>query len=243
MRSPFLAVASVLAFSISPARANDGTGFYVQASAGGAWANDLKFNVATTPTPTPHGLTVTHKSGHHLSLAVGHDFGLIRVEGEFSERANPISGLTAIAPARIALGYLKGATVPYQTTGTFAALNGTTIARSGMLNAYAQIGKPNATRFYAGAGIGFNRTYARGYVAKAVFPTIATPLQAVRDHYDGLAWQAMAGAREPIGNHVDIGLRYGFYRARDIRLVDTQNRSLRGWLTMQSVQATLGYHF
>ncbi len=243
MRIQFLSVSCALALFASPAYALDAKGFYVQASAGGSWAETLNFNVATTPNPTHHGLKAMHKSGHNLSIAVGRDFGLFRIEGEYSERANPISSLVATAPAKIPLGYVKGGVAPYQTAGTFSALSGSTISRSAMINAYVQVGKPSATRFYAGGGVGFDRTYARGYTAKSIFPTMVTTLQAVRDHDDGFAWQAMGGAREPIGDHVEIGLRYGFYRARNIQLNDTLNRGLHGWLTMQSVQATLGYRF
>lgn len=243
MRISSFSVCCAAALIASPAYALDAKGFYVQASAGGSWAETLNFNVATTPSPTHHGLKATHKSGHNLSLAIGHDFGLIRVEGEYGERANPISSLTATAPAKIPLGYLNGGTTPYQSTGTFSARSGTTISRSAMINAYVQVGKPSATRFYAGGGVGYNRTYAHGYAAKSIYPPIATALEVVRNHDGGVAWQAMAGAREPIGDHVEIGLRYGFYRARDIRMTDTLNRGLRGWLTMQSVQATLGYRF
>ena len=243
MRIHYLTVSCALALLAAPAHAMDGKGFYVQASAGGSWAETLNFNVATTPNPTHHGLKAMHKSGHNLSLAVGHDFGLFRVEGEYSERANPISSLTATSPAKIPLGYVQGATAAYQAAGTFSALSGTTISRSAMINAYVQVGKPSATRFYAGGGVGYDRTYAHGYKAKSIYPPMATTLEVVRDHDGGFAWQAMGGAREPIGDHVEIGLRYGFYRAREIRLTDTLNRGLRGWLTMQSVQATLGYRF
>ncbi|MFM7027077.1 MAG: outer membrane protein [Chakrabartia sp.] len=226
-----------------PALAAPGTGPYVEIAAGGSWAENLNFKVTTNTGTVSKGLVATHKSGNDLSIALGQDFGLIRIEAELSQRETPVGTLTAPATAKIPIGYVKGATTPVLTNGTFSALSGTTRSRSAMINAYAQYNLPGDTRVFIGGGIGYDRTYAHAYAAKTASTVLVSTSEVVRDHDDGLAWQGIIGAREPIGDHVTIGLRYRYYHARYVGVTDTLNRGLVGKLSMQSVQATLGYRF
>ena len=234
MRKHSITLFFVIATSPASAWAANGTGPYVELGAGTAWANALRLDVATTPNPTAGGIIVKHKTGKDLSVAIGHDFGFFRVEAELAERdAKPSSIITTV---NVPLRTLTGATAPVVSKGTFTPTGGRSMARSAMLNIFAQTGNPEVTRFYVGAGVGYARTYTKGYALSAT-------AEVLRDHDQSKAWQLLAGAREPIGEHVTLGVRYRYFHPEKAQLTDTLNRAVSGRLVVHGIQATLGYRF
>ena len=49
----------------------------------------------------------------------------------------------------------------------------------------------------------------------------------VNDSDTGFAWQALAGVRAPLNDRIDVGLKYRFFNANSVDLVDTGGRALR----------------
>lgn len=234
MRTQIIALC-VLGSALScPAFAAEGTGPYVEIAGGTSWANAIRFDVATTPNPTASGIIVKHKTGKDLSIALGHDFGFFRVEAEAAERDAPPSSL--VTKVIVPISRLAGANAPVTRAGTLTPIAGTSRARSAMVNLYLQTGDPEVTRFFVGAGAGYGRSYAHGYA-------MSTTAEVVRDHDGGKAWQFLAGAREPIGTHATIGVRYRYYHPDKMQVTDTLGRTLTGRLITHSIQASLGWRF
>ena len=48
----------------------------------------------------------------------------------------------------------------------------------------------------------------------------------LNDSDTGFAWQALAGVRAPLNDHWDVGLKYRFFNANGVDLVDAQLRRL-----------------
>ncbi|MEY3702497.1 MAG: hypothetical protein RLZZ561_117 [Pseudomonadota bacterium] len=234
MKSTALGAVLGLALSTAPALAENGPRPFVELSAGSAWVNKLGMTVGTTPNPTTNGITLSHKTGYDLAAAAGMDFGLLRAEVEVSQRSAHLNKVTTTVPIPIRL--IAGTTTPILSQGSFTAFSGITRARSAMLNGYAQIGDANQTKFFAGAGVGYAQFAARRYA-------IASGVPFLNDRDNGLAWQLLAGAREPLTENISIGVKYRYFRAKSFALTDTRDRSIKDHATFQNVQATLSYFF
>ena len=234
MRSTALVSAIGLALYAAPAVAADGPGPFVELSAGSSWANKLGLTVGTTPNPTTNGISLTHKTGYDVAVSAGMDFGLLRAEVELSQRAASLNKVVTTVPVPARL--VSGSTTPILSQGSFTAFSGTSRARAAMLNGYAQLGDANQTKFFAGAGVGYARFEARDYSLAAGVPFLNG-----RDK--GLAWQLLAGVREPLSDRVSIGVKYRYFRTKSFALTDELDRSITGRSSFQNVQATLSYAF
>ncbi|HBQ54308.1 MAG TPA: flagellar motor protein MotB, partial [Erythrobacter sp.] len=59
------------------------------------------------------------------------------------------------------------------------------------------------------------------------------------DSDSGLAYQALAGIRAPLTDSIDVGLRYRFFRATEVELVDLGGNTLEDDFTSHSLMGTL----
>jgi len=234
MRTTALVSAIGLALYATPVLAEDGPRPFVELSAGSYWANKMGLTVGTTPNPTANGISLTHKTGYDVAVSAGMDFGLLRAEVELSQRAAALNKVTTTVPIPARL--VSGSTTPILTQGSFTAFSGSSRSRAAMLNGYAQLGDANQTKFFAGAGVGYARFEARNY-------SLASGVPFLNGRDKGLAWQLLAGVREPLSDRVSIGVKYRYFRTKSFALTDELDRSITGRSSFQNVQATLSYAF
>jgi outer membrane protein OmpA-like peptidoglycan-associated protein len=85
--------------------------------------------------------------------------------------------------------------------------------------------------------------FVGGGAARVDVPaTVAAP--AFLDGSDtGLAWQALAGIRTPLSDSWDVGLKYRFFNANKVGLVDRLGRAGDTRFRSHSVMASLVYNF
>ncbi len=72
--------------------------------------------------------------------------------------------------------------------------------------------------------------------------TLAAP-SFLDDSDTGLAWQALAGIRAPLSDSWDAGLKYRFFNADKVGLVDRLGRAVDTRFRSHSVMASLVYNF
>ena len=63
------------------------------------------------------------------------------------------------------------------------------------------------------------------------------------DSDTGLAWQALAGVRAPISDSWDVGLKYRFFNAPNVDLVDRLGRDVSTRFRSHSLMGSLVYNF
>ena len=209
----------------SPALARDGQ-WYVEVGGGPMIVEDMDFDV-NNGTDT---FSVDVDKGIDFGGLVGYDFGAFRLEAESSYRQADISSLTA-GPTGVAF---TAANTP-SGAGTFAA-DGEVNALSFMLNGLLDFGDDDGLQGFFGGGVGVARVDGNA--------TISTSSNgAFNDSDSGFAYQALAGVRAPLSDNWDVGLRYRFFTAPNVGLVDTLGRDLDTRFRSHSLLGTLTYNF
>ncbi|WP_408591078.1 outer membrane protein, partial [Novosphingobium sp.] len=220
MRKLFLAVALATTALGATAHA-EGAGPYVTVEGGVVLHDKAK---VYGPSDTFERLD-RFKTGWEAGGALGYDFGGFRLEAEgFYNRAYLKS--QDRAPSVIApFGYVDGSN----------GLRGRTTTVAAMANALFSVGKVGGVKLYAGGGAGWARTSLKEDLPGA---------DPVRGRSNGFAWQALAGLTAPISDHIDLGVKYRYFRP------DNADKFYRGTgfeqtakLRSHSVLATLTYNF
>jgi OmpA-OmpF porin, OOP family len=229
MRKLTIVVALIATLVAMPAQARDDA-VYVElehAIAGTMKVNHLNIDVGTTP----DAAQAFHNRGWDVGGIVGYDFGRFRLEGEVSWRKAKVYALSSVVriPSNTALS-------PTSPTGTFATEFSEMSAGSLMLNGLVDIGNDNSIQVYAGGGVGFAAVKGQ-YSINRLGPGW------ISDTNTAFAWQGLVGVRYPVGNRVDLGLKYRFFNASDVDWVDTGGRAIQTDLRTQSLMFTVGYNF
>src|SRR3546814_7773564 len=63
------------------------------------------------------------------------------------------------------------------------------------------------------------------------------------DSDTGFAWQAIAGVRAPLSDNIDVGLKYRFFNADNLDLVDQAGRDVSTRFRSHSILCTLTFNF
>lgn len=204
MRKLVIGLALASTALATPALARDDS-WYVEVDGGAMIVEDSVFDIGTTPA----AMTVDHDYGYDFGGIVGYDFGGFRLEAEASWReADPTSlnsivripALGGINTFNYTIGSLKGASAP---AGDVNAL-------SFMLNGMLDFGEDDGLQGFVGGGAGVARVNHHLSVNR-LGPGI------VDDSDTGFAWQAIAGVRAPINDHWDVGLKYRFFNADNVK--------------------------
>lgn len=207
MRRYLCPIAALAAVS-SPALALDGAG-YVGIEGGASLVRHTDYDVAATrveTVPTGSGLlgqTVTttdtrygngfvadHKTGVDVDAVAGYDFGFFRLEGEIGYKR---AQLRRLAPSSALLGDINTAPIGGVTASSFAS-GGHTSVLSGMVDGLFDYNLTPGLRVYGGGGVGRARVRSLG------------------DRDTAMAYQLIAGAAAPIGNNLEIGLKYRYFQ-------------------------------
>src|SRR3546814_14225445 len=85
-----------------------------------------------------------------------------------------------------------------------------------MVNGLRDFGDDDGLQGFVGGGAGVARV--------SVEPVFAGPF--LDDSDTGFAWQAIAGVRAPLSDNIDVGLKYRFFNADNLDLVDQAGRDV-----------------
>ncbi len=103
-----------------------------------------------------------------------------------------------------------------------------------MVNGLLDFGDDDGLQGFVGAGAG---------VARVDVQQIFAAPSWLDDSDTGFAWQALAGIRAPISDSWDVGLKYRFFNASKVGLVDRLGRDVETRFRSHSLMGSLVYNF
>ena len=209
----------------SPSLARDKS-WYVGVDGGGMLVEKIRYTINGTPRLAD---AKSHK-GYDVGGLVGYDFGMFRVEAETSYRHANLDTWTArtTTPNFYTTGPLGNLPV-----GTYPNATGSTSALSFMANGLLDFGDDDGLQGFVGGGVGVSRVKAK-YAISGRF---------LNDSDTRFSYQALAGVRYPLTDHIDIGGKYRWFTATHPRFVDITNRTVSGRFRSHSLLAELTYNF
>jgi OmpA-OmpF porin, OOP family len=202
----------------SPALARDDQ-WYVGVDGGAMIVEDLNLDVGAVS----DGITIDSRTGYDFGGLVGYDFGGFRLETEVAyKNADPKRTITSGAPIHMRAG-------SFDSAGNVSAL-------SFMVNGLVDFGDDDGVQGFVGGGIGVARVQLSNGVD-------ASRGNWIDDSDTGLAWQALAGIRAPISDNWDVGLKYRYFNASKVDLVDSVGRDVQTKFKSHSLLGSLIYNF
>jgi outer membrane protein OmpA-like peptidoglycan-associated protein/opacity protein-like surface antigen len=225
-----LAVSLALASTAlaSPALARDDS-WYVGVDAGVQVVEDLKYDVGAVN----NGQIIDHKYGADFDGLIGYDFGGFRLEAEVGYKRARVDALRATTTTRAFTAAGVGFNAP---AGTYDYAGGSTSALSFMVNGLLDFGDDDGIQGFIGGGVGVARVKADSYALNRNGSFLD-------DSDTVLAWQGIAGVRAPISDHLDVSLKYRFFNADKVKLVDVTGRALETRYRSHSILGGLTYNF
>jgi OmpA-OmpF porin, OOP family len=227
MRKLAIAVALASTALATPALARD-KAWYVGVEGGAMIVEDINFDIGAVPSASK----VDHKYGYDFDGVVGYDFGMFRVETEVGYRAASVDGYrsSVTTPATTAAGAAFNA-----PAGSYDYAGGRSSALSFMLNGMLDFGADDELQGFVGGGVGVARVKER--------VGLNTNSDFLDDSDTVFAWQAIAGVRAPVTKNVDFSLKYRFFNADNVKLVDVSGRQLEGRYRSHSILGGVIFNF
>jgi len=211
----------------TPALARDNS-WYVGVAGGAMVVEDLDFDIGALD----NAGTVDHDYGFDVDANIGYDFGAFRIETEVGYRRATVDNYTSTTTTPVTNA--AGAVVN-QPAGNFDYAGGKTSALSFMLNGLLDFGEDDGIQGFVGGGVGVARVKTElGLNRRANF---------VDDSDTVFAWQGLAGIRAPLSDNLDATLKYRFFNADNVRLVDVANRNYETRFRSHSILGGLTYNF
>ncbi|AKM08130.1 flagellar motor protein MotB [Pelagerythrobacter marensis] len=197
----------------SPALARDGQ-WYIEGQGGPMIVEDLDFDIVDGDGEVVDTVNADTKTGYDFGGVVGYDFGAFRLEADGSYRRAAIDQLVA--------------------DGEQFDAGGSASALAFMLNGLFDFGDDDGLQGFVGGGAGVART--------SVDAMVGGP-DLIDDSDTGFAWQALAGVRAPLTDAIDVGLRYRFFNAPNVDLIDASGEAGETRFRSHSILGTLTYNF
>ena len=201
MRNLLLAAAATIAIA-SPAAARDGS-MYAGIDAGVMFprSNNVFGSIdfidpLRSDFPATSFASVRYKVGYDVDLNAGYDFGMFRLEGELGYKHAKVKS-TSLANNVFTNALNSGSGNAFTTHRRFRLRDNASIF-SGMVN---------------------GMSISAGTTAPAVMSVAASGYANVKQFggsKGGLGWQLLAGVYTPVGNNIDIGLKYRFFRGPSV---------------------------
>ncbi|HEX7851007.1 MAG TPA: outer membrane beta-barrel protein, partial [Sphingomonas sp.] len=231
MRKLAIAVALASTALATPALARD-KAWYVGVEGGAMIVEDIHFDIGATPS----AMKVDHDYGYDVDGQVGYDFGMFRVEAEVGYKSANVN--TISSSLKIPAYNAGGALIPGggANAGSYNYAGGRTTALSFMLNGLLDFGDDDGLQGFVGGGVGVARVKAGKYA-------LNTYGSFLDDSDTVFAWQAIAGIRAPLTSHIDATLKYRFFNAENVKLVDVSGRTLDGRFRTHSILGGFTYNF
>jgi OmpA-OmpF porin, OOP family len=211
----------------TPALARDDA-WYVGVEGGAMLVEDIDWDVGAAL----DSVTVDHRAGYDVGGTVGYDLGVVRLEAEVGYRAASVTGLRSTTTLSAVNG--AGGTF-FVPGGSYDFVGGRTSALSFMVNALWDFGDDDGVQGFVGPGLGVARVKSR-----LAFSTSGDSLD---DSDTVVAWQAIAGVRAPITDNIDVSLKYRFFNAPGVELVDISGRQFYGRFRSHSIMGGLTFNF
>lgn len=209
----------------SPALARDDA-WYIGIEAGPSIVEDAPLSIGVVD----NGGTVDHKTGYDTDGIIGYDFGGFRLEAEVGYKKASVTALTANTGIPAGTGSVLAPARLYNGAG------GSSSALSFMVNAMLDFGEDDGLNGFVGAGIGVARVKTNVSVDPVGAPFL-------NDSDTGLAWQGIAGIRAPLSGNWDVGLKYRYFAANKVDLVDRIGRDVGTRYRSHSLLGSLIYNF
>ena len=209
----------------SPALARDKS-WYVGIEGGGMIVEDIDYDVTGTRTGVA---SVDHDYGYDVDAVMGYDFGGFRLETEVGYRRATVDGFSSTTLTNTGIG---AGTVP---AGNYDYAGGSTSALSFMLNGLLDFGADDGIQGFVGGGVGVARVKANY--------ALNNRADFLNDSDTVFAWQALAGIRAPLTDHIDATLKYRFFNAENVKLVDVANNTFDGRFRSHSILGGVAYNF
>ena len=223
MRKLALSLALASTALASPALARDNQ-WYVGVDGGAMLVEDLALDIGVVK----DAATLDADKGYDFGGLVGYDFGGFRLESEVSYRKADVSGFTSQTPQAT-----SGTSTALLAGGNYAATGGAN-ALSFMVNGLLDFGDNDGLQGFVGGGVG---------VARVDVQTVLAAPSFLDDSDTGFAWQALAGVRAPLSGNWDVGLKYRFFNADKVGLVDRLGRAVESRFRSHSLMGSLVYNF
>jgi len=208
----------------TPALARDNA-WYVGVEGGAMIVEDIDYDLTT---PAGGVTTVDSNYGYDVGGTVGYDFGALRIETEVAYKSATVDELRTTGSIATGPTTAVGA-------GTYSG-GGRTSALSFMANALLDFGDDDAISGFVGGGAGVARVKAHDYRVNNSFA-------ALDDSDTVFAWQALAGIRAPLSENVDVSLKYRFFNADDVRIVNVRGVGYDGRFRSHSLLGGLTFNF
>ena len=207
----------------SPALARDDQ-WYVGVDGGAMIVEDFDLDIGVNE----NAASIEADKGYDFGGVVGYDFGGFRLESEVSYREADLDSISVAAGGiPVNAGTLPLSNGDFETAGDANAL-------SFMVNGLLDFGNDDGLQGFVGGGVGVARV--------DVHNTLAAPTW-LDDSDTGFAWQALAGIRAPISDSWDVGLKYRFFNADKVNLVDRLGRAVDTRFRSHSLMGSLIYNF
>ncbi|MHA6721527.1 OmpA family protein [Sphingomonas sp. RS2018] len=233
MRKLAIVMALATTALTTPAMARDDA-WYVGVEGGAMIVEDIDFDIRTTAgVTTANAATVDHRYGFDVDGIIGYDFGAFRAEAEVGYKRANLDGYRSSVTTPV---YGTTGALGNQASGNFDYAGGTTSVLSFMVNGLLDFGDDDGVTGFVGGGVGVARVKAEDYGLnrRGAF---------LNDSDTVFAWQALAGIRAPLTDNVDATLKYRFFNADDVRLVDVTGRGFDGRYRSHSILGGLTYNF
>ena len=227
MRKLAIAMALTSTAIASPALARDDA-WYIGVEAGASLVEDISYDI----NGASDALIADHDTGYDVDGIIGYDFGGFRLEAEVGYKEAGVTTLisTVTIPRPNSAGGINNV-----AARAFGGAGGDTSVLSFMLNGMLDFGDDDGLNGFVGVGGGVARVKAS--YAIDVFGN------SLDDSDTGFAWQAIAGVRAPLNDHWDVGLKYRFFSADNVSLIDLAGRSADGHYRSHSILGSLIYNF
>ena len=221
-----LAIAAVLASTAmaTPALARNDA-WYIGVEGGPTIVEKLDIDIARVRNQA----SATQRNGFDVDGIIGYDFGAFRLEAEVGYKESRLKSYSSLV------------TVPVESpafapAGNYRNPAGRTSALSFMVNGLLDFGDDDAISGYVGGGVGVARVKLSDYRLRngATF---------LNDSDTGFAWQGIAGVRAPITDHIDVGLKYRFFNADKIDVINSRGVAERTRFRSHSILGSLVYNF
>lgn len=223
----------------APRRLDDGslrdTGWYVGLAAGATKTDAANLDVLATASPSfanvRNGARIVHDAGWAVAGNVGYDFGLFRGEFEISNQQANLSRVT-----------LRSGAAPLDLSGRpagdYANASGTTGILAFMANGLVDVGGNAGSRWAleAGGGVGLARFHEHRWQLQE-----SVPVQFGSENETDFAWQALAGVRYRLTDHIEGTLRYRFFNIPNVTLATSSANDLNGSFHTHSVQVGVSF--
>jgi outer membrane protein OmpA-like peptidoglycan-associated protein len=217
----------------SPTLARDNA-WYVGVEGGAMIVEDLDYDVTTAAgVRTGDALTVDHDYGYDVDAVIGYDFGGFRLETEVGYRNAVVDGFTSTLRLPVVTGTGANSSIG---AGQFSYGGGRTTALSFMVNGLLDFGPDDGLQGFVGGGVGVARVKADSYA-------LNTNADFLDDSDTVFAYQGLAGIRAPLTDTVDATLKYRFFNADNVKIINSVGSQNETRFRSHSILGGLTFNF